>query len=440
MPVNNFPLPLERFLITSQGKYMQLNPQCPHCGSRHVVHDGYYHCEAKLVENLGLEIKHGHYLCKACGRTFSTRFEGLQDFLQDFKLFLQETILTLFQGGMSFGGVAEYVREQMQMQLDDDTARAYYTELAQEYKNRKVLTSSGIFNVDCQFLKMNGEQMARLTIIDAVSKKCIGDVTIPAETNQEVMDRLRIHLLPYVVRGFVADGKNGLVEALKEEFGVPVQRCLFHVQMNILEDYLKEYGKKFSLLQTRNMYLELTILMNHDVEVHFLNRQLKTLDEFSTNLWCPNRVLRERSLAAEEKRLLKEFYDFRESLKKYRRKNIPYLIPRTEEEMRQKMEEARLFLVEKHEKKRLTMLEKNWESLTAFLHMEGLPPTNNGVEQYYADTLTKTDKKRFRSLEAIRTRIAACRAQWNGWITPSVTLLDILRQFGTLFYLFGRPG
>ena len=86
------------------------------------------------------------------------------------------------------------------------------------------------------------------------------------------------------------------------------------------------------------------------------------------------------------------------------------------------------------------MLEKNWESLTAFLHVEGLPPTNNGVEQYYADTLTKTDKKRFRSLEAIRTRIAACRAQWNGWITPSVTLLDILRQFGTLFYLFGRPG
>ncbi len=120
--------------------------------------------------------------------------------------------------------------------------------------------------------------------------------------------------------------------------------------------------------------------------------------------------------------------------------NHPYLIPRTEEEMRQKLEDARLFLIEKHEKKRLTMLEENWKSLTQFIHTEGLPPTNNNVEHYYARTLTKTEKKRFRSLSAITTRITACRAMWNGWVTPSVTLIDILREFAKLFYLFGKPG
>ena len=440
MPVKNVPASVAHFLITGQGKYMQLNPQCPHCGSRHVVHDGYYRCEAKLIRKMGLEIRNGHYLCKTCGKTFSTPFTGVQEFLDNLKVFLQETSFQLFLKGMSFGGVAHYVSEQLGLPLDAETARRYYIELAQEYKNHKVLTSSGFFCVDCQHLKMNGQPMARLTVIDAISKANIVEVLIPAETNQEVLDRLRIHLLPYEIRGFVVDGKGGLEDALREEFNVPIQRCLFHIQQLIVKDYIKKYGKNLSLLQIRNMYLELTILEDHDVEVHFLNQQLKTLDEFSRNMWCPNRELREKSLAAEERRRLKEFYDFRKILKRYRRKNPPYLIPRTEEEMRQKLEEARLFLVERHEKKRLTMLEENWKSLTQFLHTEGLPPTNNNVEHYYARTLTKTEKKRFRSLSAITTRITACRAMWNGWVTPSVTLIDILSQFAKLFYLFGKPG
>lgn len=436
----NLPAPLARFLITGQGKYMQLNPQCPHCGSRDVVQDGYYRCEDKLIQQLGLEIRHGHYLCKACGKTFSTPFAGVQAFVRDVQAFLQETIFQLFQGGMSFGGIATYAQEQLQLRLDEDTARLQYRELALSYQDRKVLTSSGLFQVDCQYLTVNREQMARLTVIDAVSKANIVEVLIPAETTPEVVDRLRLHLLPYEVRGFVVDGKSGLAQALKEEFGVPVQRCLFHVQMNILEDYLKAHGKKLSLLQTRNLYLELTILMDHDAEMQFLNRQLQRLDEFGSTMWCPHRELRERFLVAEERRLLKEFHDFRASLKRHRRKNAPYLIPRTEEEMRRKLEEARLFLFEKHQKKRLDRLEEDWEALTAFLHLDDLPPTNNGVEHYYAETLTKTDKKRFRSLEAIKTRIAACRAKWNGWVSPSVTLVDILRQFAQLAYLFGKPG
>jgi len=438
-PVKNFPLPLERFLITAQGKYKQLNPVCPHCDSRDVVDNGSYCCEAQLARQLGLEVKHGHYLCTRCRKSFSTPFNGVQTFLQNVKTYLEEISFDLFMQGMSFGGIGNHLSDYFNMAVDAETVRRYYIEHAQECRNRKVPHCSGFFGVDCQHLKVNGQAAVRLSVIDVVTTKNIVDVRILAETNEEIVDRLRLFLLPYDVRGFVIDGKRGLRTALQEEYDVPVQLCLFHVQKLIIEDYRRKYGKKLSLLQTRNMYMELTILQNHDVEVQFLNRQLKTLDEFSRNMWCQKQELREKSLAAEERRLLSEFYGFRSSLQRCRRKNSPYLLTRTQEEMRQKLEEARLFLTEKHEKKRLDMLEKNGEALTTFLRVKQLPPTNNITEHYYAETLTKTDKKRFRSLSAISHRIAAARARWNSWMSPSVTLTDLMLQFAWLFQLFGKP-
>ena len=115
----------------------------------------------------------------------------------------------------------------------------------------------------------------KFSVIDIVNKKCLVDIIIEAEANEEIIDRLRLHLLPYEVRGMVVDGKGGLLRALKKEFSVPIQRCIMHVQKLIVQDYIKKYGKNLSLLQLRNMYMQLNILMNHDAEVQMLNRLLK---------------------------------------------------------------------------------------------------------------------------------------------------------------------
>lgn len=436
--LKNLPEQFERFLITASGKYMWLNPICPFCKSHHVVHNGYYVCEDSLVSSLGLQIRQGHYLCRTCKKTFSTRFPGLDEFLHDFRTFLEETCFQLFMKGLTFGAIAQYFQEQFSISMSDETARQFYGAIARKFSDEKVLQSSGKFSVDCQHLKVNGNKMVRLSVVDVVTKKCLVDVVIEAENNEEIIDRLRLHLLPYEIKGFVVDGKSGLQDALEKEFSVPVQLCIMHFQKLIVMDYEKVYGKTLGLLQLRNQYLLLSILMDHDAELQVLNKQLEKLDEFKSQMAFQNKQLRDEVLAKEEKRFIQLFYEFRESLYKHRRKQEQYLIPRNEQEMEAKIQQAKMFLTEKHEKARLVKMKKEWKALTQFLHVEGLPPTNNTVEHYYAKTLTKTKKKLFRAIDALKQKIAACKAVYNQWFTPTITLKSIMHQYALLFRLFSH--
>ena len=414
----NLPQYFQQFLITAKGKYIQLNPICLNCGSHSVVHNGYYECESRLIKDLGLKIKHGHYLCKCCNKTFSIKFPGLQLFLNDLHKFLSETCFRLYIDGLTFGAISEYIQEHFCISISEETVRQYYKEVAQKYNDMKVLETSGFFCVDCQHLKINGAKSFRLSVMDAVKKKCITDVIITAETNSEIIDKLRLSLLPFTIKGFIVDGKSGLVDDIEKEFKVPVQRCIFHIQQLIVRDYIKK-NKKMNLLELRNMYMMLSIFTNHDAEIEFLNQKLN-----------------EKIIFQDEKRGLEEFYNFRKNLKKFRRKQKKYLIPRTEEEMKEKFRQAKIFLIEKHEKRRLKKIEKEWESITRFLHIEGLPSTNNAVEHYYSKTLTKTEKKKFRDLYAIKEKITACKTIFNKWFKPTTTLQEILQKFAQLFLYF----
>jgi transposase-like protein len=272
---NNLPDSFQKFLITATGKYMWLEPQCKHCGSENVVQNGYYRCESRVIEELGLNIRQGHYLCNDCQLTFSTPFPELQKFLQALQTFLQETCFSLFMKGMSFGGIADYISQQFNMRISDETVRRYYTKIARSFRSRKVLKSSGYFSVDCQHVKVNGEKLVRLSVMDVITGMNLIDTDIEAEKNEEVIDRLRLLLLPYKVNGMIVDGKGGLLKALRKEFKAPVQRCIMHVQKLIIMDYFKKYDKSLTLLQLRNMYMLLNVLMEQEQK----NKCLKDSNE-----------------------------------------------------------------------------------------------------------------------------------------------------------------
>lgn len=414
----NLPKNFQQFLITAKGKYQQLNPICPHCSSHYVNHNGYYECESQLIKDLGLNIKHGHYLCKSCNKTFSTKFPDLQLFLNDLHKFLKESCFKLYLEGLTFCAIAKYIEDHFCISISKENARQYYKEIAQQYKDMNVLESSGFFCVDCQHLKVNGNKTYRLSIVDPVKKKNIADNIIIAESNSEIIDRLRLLLLPFTINGFIVDGKMGFDDELEKEFKVPVQRCIFHVQQLIVRDYIKKY-KKMNLLQLRNMYMMLSIFTNHDAEVEFLNQKIN-----------------QKTIFQDEKKGLEEFYEFRKNLRKFRRKQKAYLIPRTENEMLAKLKEAKRFLTEKHEKRRLKKIDKAWKKITQFLYVKEMPATNNAVEHYYSKTLTKTEKKKFRDLSAIKEKITACKAVFNNWFKPTITLQEILQKFVKLFLYF----
>ena len=59
------------------------------------------------------------------------------------------------------------------------------------------------------------------------------------------------------------------------------------------------------------------------------------------------------------------------------------------------------------------------------------------MEQYFAATLSKTEKKDFRSKAAVTRELNACRAEWNGQkIFNSASLAEVLVLAGLLFLAF----
>jgi hypothetical protein len=393
-----------------------------------------------LIVNLGLKIKNGRSQCKKCGATFGKPFPEIEKFCKKFKIFIQDTCFYLYNNGISFGSIAEYITKFWNIDLSPETAREHYVNECMEHKDKKVSSTSGIFHIDCQHLTENKNKRYRLSIIDAKTKKCIVDVVIFAETNKDILDRVRLHLLPYKIKGFIVDGKLGLKHELEDEFNVPVQLCITHFQALIVNDYIKAYGKNMPLLVLRNLYMSLDILMSHNLEFNFLNRKVDQLTKFKQSIICSNTNLYELSVKSRAKQLKSEFYEFRISLKKYRRKNHPYLIRNSESEIKQKLEHAKQFLTEPVQLKALERIENNFESLTHFLRIEDMPPTNGGVEHYYSDSLTKSQKKKFRSLSSIKHRLTASKSIRNNWFNPSASLIELFNFYAELFVLFGKPG
>jgi len=415
----NLPKSLNRFLITADRKYLWLEPQCLFCESYNVVHNGYYFCEHNYFVSLGLKIKNGHYLCKSCNRTFSIPFPMLKELENDLRKFLKETCFLLYMNGMSFEKISEYISKHYNLAISDETVRKYYRKIATSFRSQNISKTSGFYLIDCQHLKVRGEHIVRLAVIDLHTKLNIIDVDIDDETNEIIIERLRLLLLPYRIKGFIVDGKGGLLKALKKEFKVPIQRCIFHVQKLIVGDYIKKCGKNLTLLQLRNMYMLLNIFMNHDAEVNFLNNLIK-----------------DKHFMRDEKRLLEKWYEFRKDLKRFRRKQKQYLLHRTEEEMEEQLKLAKLFLIEKHEIKRINIIEKEWEECTEFLRTKELVPTNNAIEHYFSKTLTKTEKKVFRTRIALKEKILACKVMFNQWFKPTITLQEIFIKYVKIFLLF----
>ena len=65
-----------------------------------------------------------------------------------------------------------------------------------------------------------------------------------------------------------------------------------------------------------------------------------------------------------------------------------------------------------------------------------LVPTNNAIEHYFSKTLTKTEKKVFRTRIALKEKILACKVMFNQWFKPTITLQEIFIKYVKIFLLF----
>lgn len=413
-----------RFYITPQNKFKQTEPICTRC-NRKAIDNGYYKNRTKLVNELGLEIKYGQYECE-CGNRWSVRCEEVDEFVARYKNIIKQLVFNLCGFGLSLDKISETVLLTFSKNISKEWIRQLFLKAASNIRQLKVTKTSGIFHYDEQVVWINGKKFFRFVIKDAVLKNVILDKKFDNLEKETVKEAIRIALAHYNVSVFITDMDLKYPDILNELYpDSKHQLCIFHLNKLILKEFIDSLGKKIPLGQLYNMYSLFNLFFNHDKEINFLKKQLKKLSKVESKEY--------------EKQLINEFYKYRDSLKRNRRRKMgSKLKKRTKNQTLKLLSkiENEAFLYPKKLKKRIKLIRKNLDKFAVFQDNPLVPPTNNNVEHYYSSTLQKTDKKRFRSDSWLNAKLELFKARENGLRFGVVNFFEFLVLCGKIFMLF----
>jgi len=220
------------FTLTANNIFRQLHRRC-FCGSNKVVHNGYKPDERIIVRELGLEIKRGQCSCRACEATWTVRPEEVDVWVKQLKQIINNEIISLAANKLSFEKTAEHIKNIYGKDISIEWVRRLYNRAIKRLKIKKPKDVSGYFNYDEQHIKENGEEVVRITIIDAIKKEVMLDKKFKNKGKETVTGAIKKALKKYEdkIRCFIVDMDRQYPFILEELYGrkVKVQWCIFHL-------------------------------------------------------------------------------------------------------------------------------------------------------------------------------------------------------------------
>ena len=420
------------YVVSIGGKLKPDFPICPTCRHTDYVENGYHTVEDSIVLSLGLHIKIGQFQCKKCGTFWSSDREFIDNFIQKEKELIKSLMLGCVHIGLSFKNASSHVGEIMGKMYSYQYLHELYTTALEQVHVEKFSDASGIYYYDEQFLLVTGEEVCRLTIKDAVTGKVILDKQTENAQKETIKKTLMEGLQGLPVDAFIVDMRREYPEIIKELFPkAQIQWCIFHLYKLIWKELHDEFGKKVPFVELYKAYELFDVFFDHSLELNKLSEIMKKFDSMKTTDEKSNKEL--------ERAQRKEFGEFVKTLKKERRRKNEHVKRRslTESEKKFTAVKHQIQLYPKHLQKRIRYIDEKWEKFTLFQRDKRVQPTSNGIEHYFAATLSKTDKKDFRSKAAVDRELAAHQAKWNGQKLFSITKLsEVLTLAGMLFLAF----
>lgn len=426
-------------IITADNKIRQVSRRCPKCGKT-IVYNGSKKNETKLVRELGLIIKHGQHYCGHCGYRWSIRSEDVDFWIKQQKQIIKNAVTVLCSKKVSLYDVVDVIKKIFCEGISHEWVRQLYIRALKKLRIRRSKKFSGIYHYDEQFLKVNGKKVARITILDAVTRIIILDEKFDAASEKNIIKALRKALKPSEVKVFILDMGTKYPEYLEKAYSkdVKIQWCIFHLYKLISKEFQDEFGKKLSLYQEYNKMTLFNIFFNHDKELLFLKKQLKKLEKRKELLKGVKG--KEKMLFEYEKELRKEYKKYCKSLKKYRRRKHSIKLKRRRIDKAKQLFAQVKSLINFYPKKiqeRIKKINENWDKFILGLTNPKIPLTNNNLEQYYSASLQKTEKKKFRSEQSIELKLKVDRIRNYGReLIKKVNFFEFLQLTAKIMFLF----
>jgi len=420
------------YVASVGGKLKPKQPVCPACGHIYHVENGYHTVEDSIICSLGLNIKVGQFRCKGCGAFWSSNRELIDSFIQKEKDMVKSLMLGCVRSGLSLKKASCIVGENVGMHYSPQYLYDLYVEALEQVKQEKFSSASGAYYYDEQFLRENGQEICRLAVRDQVTGNVLLDKQDVAAQESCISVALQEALEGLPVEAFTFDMASRYPAIIAKLYPqARIQWCIFHLYKLIWKELTEEFGKNPPLVQLHNAYSLFNIFFDHSPELQKLEELLKRYEILRTK--------DEKCNSEIEDRLRKEFRTFVKELKKKRRRESTRVPRQTLQESTRLFERVKrqAAFYPKSLQKRIRRIDEYWERFTLFQHDARVQPTNNGIEQYFAATLSKTEKKDFRSKAAVTRELNACRAEWNGQrIFKTVSLAEVLALAGLLFLAF----
>lgn len=413
-------------------------PQCPRCGSD-MDDNGSREVKPNKLEG----IRKKQYICPDCKKTQVTSLEPFISKYSNYSYDICEKGLNYdYIDYLSYGKKSELIKFESNIKIARSTV--YYHESIydqvfirrQEKINYDLLKLNGIgptgyFHYDEQFPKINGEQMVRLAVIDAINNLPINEILIEkTDFDKNIVEAfLESSIAGLPQEAIITDGSSMYREII-DKIGIKHQLCIFHV---IANHHLKIY-KRISAIarRIRTIYnniaankTTITMLENEIRTNNYSQKKKSNKREKIKNLKNKNKALRtERTkLKKELNELMKtnerieNIYDAKDKKGSQRRFNTLY--------------NRRKFL-DKNTCGFLENLDKKFDRTVTYHEDSLIPRTNNGIERYFGITLSSLIKRKYRTIEGLTRWL---RLQKIRWVRRNVLHMPDLENLSTTQYL-----
>jgi transposase-like protein len=359
---------------------------CPACNEKMVMNGSNRYGKDKIAK-----INTQRYRCPICKTNLEMSNEIIKGLISEFMKAINHMILSMRMGYLSFENISETLSPFIQ--LSPDTVRNIHQRTV-DGAEINIESDLEIFHYDEQHPKKGRTQKYRLSLLDGKSRQIIVEELATELNSSVVRDFLDRHLPKNKIIFIITDHLrmyNDILDEIRPGC-ILHQHCLLHLNKNIVKDFHRNCSLKDELIK----YELLNIFYDRTEEIEYLNLAVKREQRFlfrhekGYNRW----LLDQR----------KDFHDFVRSIEKKRRRNCKRMkIP---DRMKMwSMKEARSNLdrlkVRLNEfsitvRKRIMMIENDWDRLTAFYHFDSAPATNNPIENYYSCSCKQVKKKQHR--------------------------------------------
>lgn len=211
------------------------NPQCPKCNSLNIIRQEYYSRHLKLAEFGVQKFFVRRYLCKNCGKKFTTPLDIIVKKGHQYARIYQKQILESYKTGYnSFRHLKKITQSFYDNSPSHQTIYNWINEISPESK--PILSKlSGYYCYDEQYLKLKGRRFFRINLIDSILNKPINESIVEGLEYDTVKSFIEKSLSDKPVHAITTDHKREY-KSIMDELKINHQLCIFH--------FFKMMGKK----------------------------------------------------------------------------------------------------------------------------------------------------------------------------------------------------